>query len=78
MIWLPEDSWLKVIHWKSCRCCTDSFVIAGLIGVDANSFVAGLGVTGLVIAEGVDSVANMFGAISIPVDQPFNVEIDNC
>lgn len=50
------------------------FVIAGLIGVDANSFVAGLGVTGLVIALAAkDSVANMFGAISILIDQPFNV-----
>ena len=50
------------------------FIIAGLIGVDANSFVAGLGVTGLVIALAAkDSVANMFGAISILIDQPFNV-----
>lgn len=50
------------------------FIIAGLAGVDANSFVAGLGVTGLVIALAAkDSVANMFGAISILIDQPFNV-----
>ena len=50
------------------------FIVAGLAGVDANSFVAGLGVTGLVIALAAkDSVANMFGAISILIDQPFNV-----
>jgi len=50
------------------------FIVAGLIGVNANSFVAGLGVTGLVIALAAkDSVANMFGAISILIDQPFNV-----
>ena len=50
------------------------FTVAGLAGVDANSFVAGLGVTGLVIALAAkDSVANMFGAISILIDQPFNV-----
>ncbi|GIT75372.1 MAG: hypothetical protein Ct9H300mP30_4340 [Methanobacteriota archaeon] len=50
------------------------FVIAGLIGVNLNGLIAGLGITGLALALAArDSVANVFGAISIIVDQPFNV-----
>jgi small-conductance mechanosensitive channel len=50
------------------------FVIAGLFGVNLNGLIAGLGITGLALALAAkDSVANVFGAISIIVDQPFNV-----
>ena len=50
------------------------FVIAGLIGLNLNGMIAGLGITGLALALAArDSVANVFGAISIIVDQPFNV-----
>jgi len=50
------------------------FVVAGLFGVNLNGLIAGLGITGLALALAArDSVANVFGAISIIVDQPFNV-----
>ncbi|MBE45359.1 MAG: hypothetical protein CMB02_01705, partial [Euryarchaeota archaeon] len=50
------------------------FVVAGLIGLNLNGLIAGLGITGLALALAArDSVANIFGAISIIVDQPFNV-----
>ena len=50
------------------------FVMAGLFGVDLNGLIAGLGITGLALALAArDSVANIFGAISIIIDQPFNV-----
>jgi len=50
------------------------FIIAGLAGMDLNGLIAGLGITGLALALAAkDSVANIFGAISILVDQPFNV-----
>ena len=50
------------------------FVIAGLIGLNLNGLIAGLGITGLALALAAkDSVANIFGAISIIIDQPFNV-----
>ena len=50
------------------------FVMAGLFGVNLNGLIAGLGITGLALALAArDSVANVFGAISIIVDQPFNV-----
>ena len=50
------------------------FVIAGLFGVNLNGLIAGLGITGLALALAArDSVANVFGAISIIIDQPFNV-----
>ena len=51
-----------------------AFVMAGLIGLDLNGLIAGLGITGLALALAArDSVANIFGAISIIIDQPFNV-----
>ena len=51
-----------------------AFVIAGLIGLNLNGLIAGLGITGLALALAAkDSVANIFGAISIIIDQPFNV-----
>ena len=51
-----------------------AFVIAGYAGVDLNGLIAGLGITGLALALAAkDSVSNIFGAISILVDQPFNV-----
>tara|TARA_B100000900_G_scaffold164859_1_gene139931 strand:- start:9817 stop:10893 length:1077 start_codon:yes stop_codon:yes gene_type:complete len=51
-----------------------AFVIAGYAGVDLNGLIAGLGITGLALALAAkDSVSNVFGAISILVDQPFNV-----
>ena len=51
-----------------------AFVMAGLIGIDLNGLIAGLGITGLALALAArDSVANIFGAISIIIDQPFNV-----
>ncbi len=50
------------------------FVVAGLIGLNLNGLIAGLGITGLALALAArDSVANIFGAVSIIVDQPFNV-----
>ncbi len=50
------------------------FVIAGFLGFNLNGLIAGLGITGLALALAArDSVANVFGAISIIVDQPFNV-----
>ncbi len=50
------------------------FVMAGLGGLDLNGLIAGLGITGLALALAAkDSVANIFGAISILIDQPFNV-----
>ena len=50
------------------------FVIAGLVGLNLNGLIAGLGITGLALALAAkDSVANIFGAISIIIDQPFNV-----
>ena len=50
------------------------FVVAGLFGVNLNGLIAGLGITGLALALAArDSVANVFGAISIIIDQPFNV-----
>ena len=50
------------------------FILAGLAGMDLNGLIAGLGITGLALALAAkDSVANIFGAISILVDQPFNV-----
>ena len=50
------------------------FVVAGLIGLNLNGLIAGLGITGLALALAArDSVANIFGAISIIIDQPFNV-----
>ena len=50
------------------------FVLAGLIGLNLNGLIAGLGITGLALALAAkDSVANIFGAISIIIDQPFNV-----
>jgi Small-conductance mechanosensitive channel len=51
-----------------------AFVLAGLIGLNLNGMIAGLGITGLALALAAkDSVANIFGAISIIIDQPFNV-----
>ena len=51
-----------------------AFVIAGLFGLNLNGLIAGLGITGLALALAArDSVANIFGAISIIIDQPFNV-----
>ena len=51
-----------------------AFVMAGLVGVDLNGLIAGLGITGLALALAArDTVANIFGAISIIIDQPFNV-----
>jgi len=51
-----------------------AFVIAGYAGVDLNGLIAGLGITGLALALAAkDSVSNIFGAISILIDQPFNV-----
>jgi MscS family membrane protein len=50
------------------------FVLAGLVGLNLNGMIAGLGITGLALALAAkDSVANVFGAISIIIDQPFNV-----
>ena len=50
------------------------FIIAGLSGMDLNGLIAGLGITGLALALAAkDSVANVFGAISILIDKPFNV-----
>ena len=50
------------------------FVIAGYAGLDLNGLIAGLGITGLALALAAkDSVSNIFGAISILIDQPFNV-----
>lgn len=50
------------------------FVLAGLVGLNLNGMIAGLGITGLALALAAkDSVANIFGAISIIIDQPFNV-----
>jgi len=50
------------------------FVIAGFLGFNLNGLIAGLGITGLALALAArDSVANVFGAISIIIDQPFNV-----
>tara|TARA_B100001123_G_C15190835_1_gene979301 strand:+ start:68 stop:1165 length:1098 start_codon:yes stop_codon:yes gene_type:complete len=50
------------------------FVLAGLFGLNLNGLIAGLGITGLALALAAkDSVANIFGAISIIIDQPFNV-----
>ncbi|MEC7706476.1 MAG: mechanosensitive ion channel family protein [Candidatus Thermoplasmatota archaeon] len=50
------------------------FVVAGRFGVNLNGLIAGLGITGLALALAArDSVANVFGAISIIIDQPFNV-----
>ncbi len=51
-----------------------AFVMAGMFGLDLNGLIAGLGITGLALALAArDTVANIFGAISIIVDQPFNV-----
>ncbi len=51
-----------------------AFVIAGFAGVDLNGLIAGLGITGLALALAAkDSVSNIFGAVSILIDQPFNV-----
>ena len=51
-----------------------AFVVAGLFGLNLNGLIAGLGITGLALALAArDSVANIFGAISIIIDQPFNV-----
>jgi MscS family membrane protein len=51
-----------------------AFVIAGVAGVDLNGLIAGLGITGLALALAAkDSVSNIFGAVSILIDQPFNV-----
>ena len=50
------------------------FVVAGFMGFNLNGLIAGLGITGLALALAArDSVANVFGAISIIIDQPFNV-----
>ena len=50
------------------------FVLAGLVGINLNGLIAGLAITGLALALAAkDSVANIFGAISIIIDQPFNV-----
>ena len=50
------------------------FILAGLAGMDLNGLIAGLGITGLALALAAkDSVANIFGAISILIDKPFNV-----
>ena len=50
------------------------FVIAGYAGINLNGLIAGLGITGLALALAAkDSVSNIFGAISILIDQPFNV-----
>ena len=39
-----------------------------------NGLIAGLGITGLALALAAkDSVSNIFGAVSILIDQPFNV-----
>ena len=51
-----------------------AFIIAGVVGVDLNGLIAGLGITGLALALAAkDSVSNIFGAISILIDQPFNL-----
>tara|TARA_Y100001980_G_C14549628_1_gene331622 strand:+ start:1163 stop:2242 length:1080 start_codon:yes stop_codon:yes gene_type:complete len=50
------------------------FIMAGLAGVNLSGLIAGLGITGLALALAAkDTVANIFGAISILIDQPFNV-----
>ena len=50
------------------------FMMAGLAGVNLSGLIAGLGITGLALALAAkDTVANIFGAISILIDQPFNV-----
>ncbi|MBT3757248.1 MAG: mechanosensitive ion channel family protein [Euryarchaeota archaeon] len=51
-----------------------AFVLAGLAGVPLAPIITGLGITGLALALAAkDSVANIFGAISILIDQPFNI-----
>ena len=53
---------------------TGVFMMAGLAGVNLSGLIAGLGITGLALALAAkDTVANIFGAISILIDQPFNV-----
>ena len=56
------------------RVVTGVFMMAGLAGVNLSGLIAGLGITGLALALAAkDTVANIFGAISILIDQPFNV-----
>ena len=51
-----------------------AFVVAGVAGFDLNGIIAGLGITGLALALAAkDSVSNMFGALSIIIDRPFNL-----
>jgi small-conductance mechanosensitive channel len=51
-----------------------AFVLAGLAGIPLTPILTGLGITGLALALAAkDSVANIFGAISILIDQPFNI-----
>ncbi len=51
-----------------------AFVIAGVVGFDLNGIIAGLGITGLALALAAkDTVSNMFGAVSIIIDRPFNL-----
>ena len=51
-----------------------AFVLAGLVGLNLNGMIAGLGITGLALALAAkDSVANIFGAISIIIDQPLSL-----
>jgi len=51
-----------------------AFVLAGVAGFDLNGIIAGLGITGLALALAAkDSVSNMFGALSIIIDRPFNL-----
>ena len=51
-----------------------AFVVAGVVGFDLNGIIAGLGITGLALALAAkDTVSNMFGAVSIIVDRPFNL-----
>lgn len=59
---------------RSCIVLVGGLVAMGMVGVDIAGVVAGLGITGIVVALAAkDSVENVFGSITIMFDMPFTI-----
>ena len=59
---------------RFCIVVFGSIFIADALNFDLTTMVAGLGITGLALALAAkDSIANVFGAVTVLLDRPFRV-----
>ena len=59
---------------RFCIVVFGSIFVADALNVDLTTMVAGLGITGLALALAAkDSIANVFGAVTVLLDRPFRV-----